>query len=348
MTTLPPPINARPQSVQSPGASGLPPTTNAHPENTPEPVASSASSTATVETETDRLLREWHEQLAVAEAKQVQERPEVLQARIDQARDEEPESPPVSQEPAAVATFVPGEVQVAPPASEFFVIPLRFVLLHSASYPGLSASPDLAQESPRVVDKMNRILAAAGVSLDFQGASVEDADDANLTAHLGWSSADRPRLRQVQFAIPAADAGQPGFRIFFVHDVAGATGVYLGRGNASVRDGMGGRRRRGGVFDFPLPRVCAHEIGHGLGLGHASPHTRLMDHGGMHLTAEEIARVRATARTFPGSWAVGDAAPPPAVAAVAGRPLDSALGGSELDRRSGPRDADEAIPRLDP
>jgi hypothetical protein len=285
-------------------------------------VASGASGSATPESETDRLLREWHEQLAAAEAKQVPERPEAQQARIDQAGDEEPESLPVVQEPAAGATPVPGETQIAPPASEFFVIPLRFVLLRSANYPGLSASPDLAQESPRVVDKMNRILAAAGVSFDFKGVSVEDADDANLAAHLGASSTDRPRIKQVQFAIPASDGGQPGFRIFFVHDVAGALGVYLGHGNASVRDGMMGHRARPGGFDFPLPRVCAHEIGHGLGLGHTSAHTRLMDHGGMHLTAEEVARVRATARTISGSWAVGAATPPPAVAAVAGRPLD--------------------------
>jgi hypothetical protein len=278
-----------------------------------------------VGSETDRLLREWHTELALAEARQAQERADEaeLQARVDRAREEESEHVAAPPEHAVDQGFARGEVKVAPPASEFFVVPIRFVLLHSGTYLALTASPDLADEVPGVLQKMNGILAAAGVSLDYQGVGVEEANDASFSAHSSAAFTSRPDYHLTRYAIPAVDLGQPGFRIFFTDDFAGANGVYFGHGDAVVREQAASRRKRGGGYYNQLPRICSHEVGHGLGLPHANGPTRLMAHQGTHLTADEVARVRATARVFPGAWLVGQAAPPPAVAAVAARPLDT-------------------------
>jgi hypothetical protein len=191
----------------------------------------------------------------------------------------------------------------APPADQFLVVPLRSYVLKS-DIRALNASPELLRELPRIVAKINRIWSAAGIYFRLQDAAVVPCDDdaahrafASLDA-LAQSKAPREVLPSV---VPASTRTTVGFRVYYVHDFVD-NGVYPGKGDAFVRETAELVPVRGGI-DEPLPRVTAHELGHGLGLGHQENRTHLMAEGttGSMLGAAEVERARNAARSIPGT-----------------------------------------------
>jgi hypothetical protein len=111
----------------------------------------------------------------------------------------------------------------------------------------------------------------------------------------------KPPLDVLPLAIPPESRTvSGGFHIFYVHDFV-ANGVYPGKREAFVRETAQLMRVPGGI-DEPLPRVTAHEIGHGLGLAHHDIRNHLMAEGttGTRLDATEVEIARAVARRTPG------------------------------------------------
>jgi len=212
---------------------------------------------------------------------------------------------------------VADEVTDAPEASAFILVPVHVFVLRSDTVPALSASPSLAAQVPRLIAKANRIWAAAGVSLELASVTPAAAESAAFDPAVA-----RPPVDSLRLAIPAWTRQTTGFRVYVVHDFD-ANGVYFGGQNdAVVRETAHSRRVEDGI-DEAVPRVIAHEIGHGLGLEHVRTETHLMSGGytGTRLGRREVDTARARAQTVPGARVVGSSAPPPAVVAVAGQAL---------------------------
>jgi len=311
---------------------------------------------STTSPETHAVLSAWQAELAEAEAKRAKELAEVetaraaaekkqiedaykLPAKLESSRPErqhgrvltfpseygdhswleESESRHASRDSLPEVTDA---LTMAPPAGEFLVVPVHVFLLHSDSYPAISASPDLATSVPHIVERANLILAAAGISLALAEVTVAEADNSGFEWSGSTTSAseERPDSHRVGHAIPAGTRGTDGFRVYFIHDFT-CNGVYYGHGDAIVRELSRSRGVAGGS-DESMPRVLAHEISHGLGLGHVRTATHLMASGtaGIQLSFAEAQRLRSVAPAWPGVHGVDPTNPPAAV--LAGRALE--------------------------
>jgi hypothetical protein len=191
-----------------------------------------------------------------------------------------------------------------PPADARFVVPLRMYILRSEHVSALNASTDLASAAPRIVDKVSRVWSAAGISFELKDVAVIDADDdefLSAASPLGPKAVKLPPNALLDHAVPTSTRTDEGFRVYFVHDFD-ANGVYFAPGEAIVRETARLKPVAGGI-DEPLPRVIAHEIGHGLGLDHVGPEVRLMAGGtaGTQLDDDEVRRARARVVTIAGT-----------------------------------------------
>jgi len=103
---------------------------------------------------------------------------------------------------------------------------------------------------------------------------------------------------------PAATRGRAGLHVYYVHELP-HNGVYLGQNVCFVKETAKLRSVEGGI-DEPLPRVTAHELGHGLGLPHRQDTTNLMASGttGTLLNAAEVAVARGRAEKMQGAMTV--------------------------------------------
>ena len=103
---------------------------------------------------------------------------------------------------------------------------------------------------------------------------------------------------------PAATRQRSGLHVYYVHELP-PNGVYLGQNVCFVKETAKLRAVEGGI-DEPLPRVTAHELGHGLGLPHRQDTTNLMASGttGTLLNAAEVAIARGRAEKMQGAMTV--------------------------------------------
>jgi hypothetical protein len=103
---------------------------------------------------------------------------------------------------------------------------------------------------------------------------------------------------------PAQTRGRAGLHVYYVHELP-PNGVYLGQNVCFVKETAALRKVEGGI-DEPLPRVTAHELGHGLGLPHRQDTTNLMASGttGTLLNEAEVAVARGRAEKIEGAMTV--------------------------------------------
>lgn len=112
--------------------------------------------------------------------------------------------------------------------------------------------------------------------------------------------------------IPPKSRDFPGFRVYYIHQFD-VNGIYYGRREAMVKETARLRKVLGGI-DEPIPRVTAHELGHGLTLPHRQDNTNLMASGtsGTTFNEAEIAQARKAAKELPAAIAYGELEKPEA------------------------------------
>ncbi len=98
----------------------------------------------------------------------------------------------------------------------------------------------------------------------------------------------RADLAPYSLLVPADGRKNGGFHVYFLHQFP-VNGVWMGRDYGLVQEMASLREVEGGIGE-PIPRVTAHELGHGLGLPHRQNGTNLLASGtkGILLNAHEV------------------------------------------------------------
>ncbi len=174
--------------------------------------------------------------------------------------------------------------------ADFLIVPLRFHLLSAQDAP-LLATTLTENDITRILGKMNRIWAQAGVHFYRESLVTEEAEKQELYRE----PAKMDSLQWVLELRPTATPNARCFNLYYLKEM-NVNGVYFSEA-IFVKDTASLRKVEGGI-DEPLPRVSAHELGHAFGLPHRQNVTNLMASGttGTALNAEEIARARAAAQ----------------------------------------------------
>src|SRR5439155_7167619 len=104
----------------------------------------------------------------------------------------------------------------------------------------------------------------------------------------------------------AETRGANMFNVYYIGEMS-PNGIFMRRDGIFVKESARLRPVAGGI-DEPLPRVTAHELGHGMGLPHRQDTFNLMASGttGTTLNEAEIATARAAAQKL--GWALSPAA----------------------------------------
>jgi hypothetical protein len=192
-----------------------------------------------------------------------------------------------------------------PPAfDEFVVIPLRVHVLSSSDLPDVNCGLTDA-DIHRVLGKVNGIWHQAGVHWGLESLVREPAAKQERFKMALEADPD-DRLSVFRMLAPEETRASEGMDVYYIHKFS-VNGVYLGDRVAFVQETAKLRPVPGGL-DEPLPRVTAHELGHGLGLPHRQDRTNLLASGnnGTTLNEAEVARARDRARSTPGSLPVLD------------------------------------------
>ena len=175
---------------------------------------------------------------------------------------------------------------------DYQIVPVRVHLLRAPD--GHSAGTKLKPEDvERIFRKANGIWHKAGVHLWVETVRDEQADiDAMQKSE---KSANPEILLPIR---PKASLAPGMFHVYYIGDMP-PNGIYIRRDGIFVKENAMLRKVEGGI-DEPLPRVTAHELGHGMSLPHRQDNTNLLASGttGTSLNDAEIEKVRQTISTF--------------------------------------------------
>ncbi len=177
----------------------------------------------------------------------------------------------------------------ARPFDEFYVVPVRVHLIRSDDV--LAAGTRMAKEEVnRIFRKANGIWHAAGIHLWVE--SIVEEKPAKLGGYEKESALPYAALQPLR---PEASRADGMFHVYYVRAMV-VNGLYIDQNAIFVQEVARLFPVPGGI-DEPLPRVTAHELGHGLKLPHRQDRTNLMSSGttGTSLNEEEIHTVRRAA-----------------------------------------------------
>ena len=175
--------------------------------------------------------------------------------------------------------------------ADFLLVPLRVHLVSAKVATNLSTTLR-EQDIARILPKMNRVWAQAGVHFYVESLVREEA--AGQEGYAERARADEPpALLSLR---PEATRSSNQFHLYYLHQCR-PNGIYIGPGGIFVKDIAWLRKVEGGM-DEPLPRVSSHELGHAFTLPHRQDVTNLMASGttGMWLNDDEIKQAREAAR----------------------------------------------------
>jgi Matrixin len=207
------------------------------------------------------------------------------------------------------------------PRDEFLIIPLRVYRLRADHFPAAECRLE-QRDFERILPKVNRVWAMAGIHFGLESIREEQADVAafarvhrtlallqqdphartspsgDIEDRSDWKSSQQSGLFKA--LIPASTREFAGFRVYYIQDFD-VNGIYFGRREAMVKATARLRPVPGGI-DEPLPRVTAHELGHGLGLAHRQDRINLMASGttGTSFNQAEVDHARSVAKKIPG------------------------------------------------
>ncbi len=191
-----------------------------------------------------------------------------------------------------------------PKYEEFLVIPLRVHVLTSKELPEVDCK--LADEDiSRVLGKVNGIWHKAGIHWGLESLRREPAAEEERFK-LARDLSGPGNLGMFRILAPRESRRFDGLHVYYIHKFA-VNGVWLGDGVCFVQETAKLRPVEGGI-DEPLPRVSAHELGHGLGLPHRQNRTNLLASGttGTILNATEVKIAREYAEKLKGTKSVAD------------------------------------------
>lgn len=187
------------------------------------------------------------------------------------------------------------EISLLPTFSfeEFYLVPLRIHLLQSKDVADVHCQLT-EKDVQRVLGKVNKIWAQAGIQFYLESLVIEDAIHQEEYKTLNGSVPLEFHLR----LRPEASKAEEMFHVYYVHNMS-VNGVYLQADGIFVKDSARLREVEGGT-DEPLPRVTAHELGHALSLPHRQDRVNLMASGttGFSVNDVEIERARAKAKSL--------------------------------------------------
>lgn len=188
------------------------------------------------------------------------------------------------------------QAQQAPdsrPAEEFRLVPVRVHLFRASDAPAFGTTLK-TEDITRIVRKANGIWHAAGVHLWVESIVEEKPVLTDSQVH------DNPvPLDSLLPLRPKASLADGMFHVYYVGALP-VNGIFMRRDGIFVQEAAKLRIVPGGI-DEPLPRVTAHELGHGMGLPHRQAQTNLLASGttGTSLNDAEIEIVRRKLDTFP-------------------------------------------------
>src|SRR5579871_4961438 len=182
------------------------------------------------------------------------------------------------------------------PIAEYRMVPVRVHLLRSPDAP--AANTKLTSEDvARIFKKANGIWHNAGVHLWVE--SVVEEKPATVAGH----ESDKELPDAALLALRPEMTHPSGmFHVYYIGAMR-PNGIFMRRDGIFVKETAKLNPVVGGI-DEPLPRVTAHELGHGMSLPHRQATFNLMASGttGTSLNETEIEAVRHTVFTF--SWAL--------------------------------------------
>lgn len=211
-----------------------------------------------------------------------------------------PTSPAVAEGPSP-------DVTTPPAFGEFLVVPLRVHILSAKDCPDLDVKDLKDEDIKRIVGKVNRIWNVAGIHFGLESIVREPAAKVERFKELKEKAEDgRVDLGEFRQVRPAESRDFPGFHVYYLHKFS-VNGVYLGNRVAFVQETAKLRPVPGGI-DEPLPRVTAHELGHGLSLPHRQDRTNLLASGttGTKLNRDEVEKTRKAAKSLKATRTVAD------------------------------------------
>lgn len=175
--------------------------------------------------------------------------------------------------------------------ADFLLAPLRIHLLTATNEPAIHTTLTV-KDTDRILGKVNRIWAQAGITFYLESLRVEAA--VGPTNYLDRAREDE---RATLLALRPRDSLATNcFHVFYLKRIR-PNGVYFNAQGIFVKDTASLRPVEGGL-DEPIPRVTSHELGHALTLPHRQYVTNLMSSGNSSawLNAAEIQQAREAAK----------------------------------------------------
>jgi hypothetical protein len=172
--------------------------------------------------------------------------------------------------------------------ADYKIVPVRVHLLRDTvtTAAGTTLTND---DIVRIFKKANGIWHAAGVHLRVESIVSEKPEALGENEHKAEMPTDG------LLALRPTDTRPVGmFHVYYIGAMS-PNGIFMRRDGIFVKESARLKKVPGGI-DEPLPRVSAHELGHGMGLPHRQDTTNLMASGttGTSLNDAEIEIVRQT------------------------------------------------------
>jgi hypothetical protein len=200
---------------------------------------------------------------------------------------------PASPQTAAQSKPPDATPPAARPYADYRIVPVRVHLLRDSETPA-AVTRLTDKDIARIFAKVNGIWRPAGIRLWVESIVAEKP-----ASTAGYEHAATLPTAALLALRPEESRAAGMFNVYYIGEMA-PNGIFMRRDGIFVKESARLRPVAGGI-DEPLPRVTAHELGHGMGLPHRQDTYNLLASGttGTSLNETEIETVRRTVATLP-------------------------------------------------